>query len=84
MTSPKRSKSKGILAADDEDISRDVSSCFFQLTRLLQIRRFAGEEFTNRLVTAQPTGLLQRYTRGHAHVDHQIDTVCAERRCSSH
>ena len=33
-------------------ISRVVSSCFFQLRRLRQIRRSAGEEVTKRLVTA--------------------------------
>ena len=33
-------------------ISRVVSSCFFQLRRLHQIRRSVGEEVTKRLVTA--------------------------------
>ena len=33
-------------------ISRVVSSCFFQLRRLRQIRRSAGEEVIKRLVTA--------------------------------
>lgn len=33
-------------------ISRVVSSCFFQLRRLRQIRRSVGEEVTKRLVTA--------------------------------
>jgi hypothetical protein len=35
-----------------QHISRIVSSCFFQLRRLRQIRRSAGEEVTKRLVTA--------------------------------
>ena len=35
-----------------QHISRVVSSCFFQLRRLRQIRRSAGEEVTKRLVTA--------------------------------
>jgi len=42
-----------------QHISRVVSSCFFQLRRLHQIRRSAGEEVTKRLVMhgthAQPT-----------------------------
>ena len=33
-------------------ISRVVSNCFFQLRRLRQVRRSAGEEVTRRLVTA--------------------------------
>ena len=35
-----------------QHINRVVSSCFFQLRRLRQIRRSAGEEVTKRLVTA--------------------------------
>lgn len=35
-----------------QHISRVVSSCFFQLRRLRQIRRSAGEEVTKRLVSA--------------------------------
>jgi len=35
-----------------QHISRVVSSRFFQLRRLRQIRRSAGEEVTKRLVTA--------------------------------
>ena len=35
-----------------QHVSRVISSCFFQLTRLRQIRRSAGEEVTKRLVTA--------------------------------
>jgi len=35
-----------------QHISRVVSSCFFQLRRVRQIRRFAGEEVTKRLVMA--------------------------------
>jgi hypothetical protein len=35
-----------------QHINRTVSSCFFQLRRLRQIRRSAGEEVTKRLVTA--------------------------------
>ena len=35
-----------------QHVARIVSSCFFQLRRLRQIRRSAGEEVTKRLVTA--------------------------------
>ena len=35
-----------------QHISRVVSSCFFQLRRLSQVRRSAGEESTKRLVAA--------------------------------
>jgi len=35
-----------------QHISRVVSSCFFQLRVLRQIRRSAGEEVTKRVVTA--------------------------------
>ena len=35
-----------------QHVSRVVSSCFFRLRRLHQIRRAAGEEVTKRLVTA--------------------------------
>ena len=35
-----------------QHISRVVSSCFFQLRRLRQVRRSAGEKFIKRLVTA--------------------------------
>ena len=33
-------------------VNRVTSSCFFQLRRLRQIRRFAGPEVTKRLVSA--------------------------------
>jgi len=43
-----------------EHISRVVSSCCFQLRRLLQIRRCAGEEVIKRLVTGLTALVLSR------------------------
>jgi len=66
-----------------QHIRRVVS--FFQLRRLRQICRSAGEEVTKRLVTAllHYFGLLQRCTRRPSRVDHQTVAACTERRCSS-
>jgi len=69
-------------------ISRVASSCIFQLRRLRQIRRSAGEEDTKRVVTALVLSRLDycNFINSHAFSSRPSDSdpACTEHRCSFH